>query len=282
MVEVIRAKTAGFCMGVDLALNKLDSLIEKNENGKIYILGPIIHNPQVLEDYEKQGVITAKTPDEVPEDAYVVIRAHGVPKSVEDELRKRGVYVIDATCPKVKKAQLLIQRNTEDDRILLLYGEDSHPEVKGLLSYGPAGPHLFDSLEELQAINLDPDKKYCLAAQTTQDRAVYADCIQYLESKGIDFVTLNTICDATRQRQDEAISLSGKVDHMIVVGGRISGNTRRLVQVVETAGTKCTHVEIADELPLDELKKLNKIGLTAGASTPKRLVDGIQQILEDL
>jgi len=282
MVEVIRAKTAGFCMGVDLALNKLDSLIEKNENGKIYILGPIIHNPQVLEDYEKQGVVTAKTPDEVPEDAYVVIRAHGVPKSVEDDLRQRGVYVIDATCPKVKKAQLLIQRNTEDDRILLLYGEDSHPEVKGLLSYGPAGPHLFDSLEELQAINLDPNKKYCLAAQTTQDRAVYADCIQYLESKGIDFVTLNTICDATRQRQDEAISLSGKVDHMIVVGGRISGNTRRLVQVVETAGTKCTHVEIADELPLDELKKLSRIGLTAGASTPKRLVDGIQQILENL
>ncbi|WP_419778905.1 4-hydroxy-3-methylbut-2-enyl diphosphate reductase [Maridesulfovibrio sp.] len=282
MVEVIRAKTAGFCMGVDLALNKLDSLIEKNENGKIYILGPIIHNPQVLEDYEKQGVVTAKTPDEVPEDAYVVIRAHGVPKSVEDDLRQRGVYVIDATCPKVKKAQLLIQRNTEDDRILLLYGEDSHPEVKGLLSYGPAGPHLFDSLEELQAINLDPNKKYCLAAQTTQDRAVYADCIQYLESKGIDFVTLNTICDATRQRQDEAISLSGKVDHMIVVGGRISGNTRRLVQVVETAGTKCTHVEIADELPLDELKKISRIGLTAGASTPKRLVDGIQQILENL
>ena len=282
MVEVIRAKTAGFCMGVDLALNKLDSLIEKNENGKIYILGPIIHNPQVLEDYEKQGVVTATTPDEVPEDAYVVIRAHGVPKSVEEDLRKRGVYVIDATCPKVKKAQLLIQRNTEDDRILLLYGEDSHPEVKGLLSYGPAGPHLFDSLGELQAINLDPNKKYCLAAQTTQDRAVYSDCIQYLENKGIDFVTLNTICDATRQRQDEAIALSGKVDHMIVVGGLISGNTRRLVQVVETAGTKCTHVETADKLPLDELKKMNKIGLTAGASTPKRLVDGIQQILEAL
>ncbi|NDV25522.1 4-hydroxy-3-methylbut-2-enyl diphosphate reductase [Desulfovibrio sp. JC010] len=282
MVEVIRAKTAGFCMGVDLALNKLDSLIEKDEDRKIYILGPIIHNPQVLEDYEKQGVITATTPEEVPEGAYVVIRAHGIPKAVEEDLRQRGVNVIDATCPKVKKAQLLIQRNTEDDRVLLLYGEDSHPEVKGLLSYGPEGPHLFDSLEELQDIELDPNRKYCLAAQTTQDRAVYADCIQYLESKGIEFVTLNTICDATRQRQDEAITLSGEVDHMIVVGGRISGNTRRLVQVVETAGTKCTHVEIADELPLEDLKDIDKIGLTAGASTPKRLVDGIQKILEDL
>ncbi|ACS80820.1 4-hydroxy-3-methylbut-2-enyl diphosphate reductase [Maridesulfovibrio salexigens] len=282
MVEVIRAETAGFCMGVDLALNKLDSLIEKDEDRKIYILGPIIHNPQVLEDYEKQGVFTAKTPDEVPDGAYVVIRAHGIPKAVEEDLRKRGVNVIDATCPKVKKAQLLIQRNTEDDRVLLLYGEDSHPEVKGLLSYGPAGPHLFDSLEELQAIDLDPNQKYCLAAQTTQDRAVYDDCINYLENKGIDFVTLKTICDATRQRQDEAISLSEEVDHMIVVGGRISGNTRRLVQVVETAGTKCTHVETADELPLEELKHMKKIGLTAGASTPKRLVDSIQQILEAL
>ncbi|WP_319765232.1 4-hydroxy-3-methylbut-2-enyl diphosphate reductase [Maridesulfovibrio sp.] len=282
MVDVIRAETAGFCMGVDLALNKLDSLIERNESGKIYILGPIIHNPQVLEDYEKQGIITATNPDEVPEDAYVVIRAHGVPKSVEDELRKRGVNVIDATCPKVKKAQLLIQRNTEDNRVLLLYGEDSHPEVKGLLSYGPAGPHLFDSLEELQNLDLDPAQKYCLAAQTTQDRAIYTKCINYLESKKIDFVTLNTICDATRQRQDEAIALSGEVDHMIVVGGRISGNTRRLVQVVEAAGTKCTHVETAEELPREELKKLNKIGLTAGASTPKRLVDDIKQILKSL
>ncbi len=282
MVEVIRAETAGFCMGVDLALNKLDSLIDKNESGKIYILGPIIHNPQVLEDYEKQGVITANTPEDVPEGAYVVIRAHGIPKQAEEDLRSRGVNVIDATCPKVKKAQLLIKKNTEDDRVLLLYGEDSHPEVKGLLSYAPSGTHLFDSMEELEAIELDQNKKYCLAAQTTQDRIIYEESIKYLESKGIDFVTLNTICDATRQRQEEAISLSGEVDHMIVVGGRISGNTRRLVQVVETAGTKCTHVEIADELPLEELKGLNKIGLTAGASTPKRLVDGIQKILEEL
>ncbi len=282
MVEVIRAETAGFCMGVDLALNKLDSLIEKNERGSIYILGPIIHNPQVLEDYEKQGVTTADSPDQIPENAYVVIRAHGVPQTVEEELRKRGVNVIDATCPKVKKAQLLIKKNTEDDRVLLLYGEDSHPEVKGLLSYAPSGTHLFDSIEELEAIELAPDKKYCLAAQTTQDRSVYEESIKYLESKGLDFVTLNTICDATRQRQDEAITLSSEVDHMIVVGGRISGNTRRLVQVVETAGTKCTHVEVADELPLDELKNKKTIGLTAGASTPKRLVDGIQQILENL
>ncbi|WP_432737576.1 4-hydroxy-3-methylbut-2-enyl diphosphate reductase [Maridesulfovibrio sp. FT414] len=282
MVEVIRAETAGFCMGVDLALNKLDSLIDKNEHGKIYILGPIIHNPQVLEDYEKRGVITANSPEEVPEGAFVVIRAHGIPKMAEEELRSRGVKVIDATCPKVKKAQLLIKRNTEDDRILLLYGEDSHPEVKGLLSYAPSGTHLFDSMEELAEIELDPSKKYCLAAQTTQDRIIYEESIKFLESKGIDFVTLNTICDATRQRQEEAIALSAEVDHMIVVGGRISGNTRRLVQVVETAGTKCTHVEVADELPLDELKDLKRIGLTAGASTPKHLVDGIQQILEEL
>lgn len=282
MVEVIRAETAGFCMGVDLALNKLDSLIDKNESVKIYILGPIIHNPQVLEDYEKQGVITAESTEDIPEGAYVVIRAHGIPKQAEEDLRSRGVYVIDATCPKVKKAQLLIKKNTEDNRILLLYGEDSHPEVKGLLSYAPSGTHLFDSLEELDAIELDPDKKYCLAAQTTQDRKIYEESIKYLEKKNIDFVTLNTICDATRQRQEEAITLSGEVDHMIVVGGRISGNTRRLVQVVETAGTKCTHVEVESELPLDELKGLKKIGLTAGASTPKRLVDSIEQTLERL
>ncbi|OEU66609.1 MAG: 4-hydroxy-3-methylbut-2-enyl diphosphate reductase [Desulfovibrio sp. S3730MH75] len=282
MDKVVRAKTAGFCMGVDLALNKLDSLIESRNRGSIYILGPIIHNPQVLEEYEKQGVITADLASEIPTGAYAVIRAHGVPQSVEEELRERGINVIDATCPKVKKAQLLIKRNTTDGRVLLLYGEDSHPEVKGLLSYAPSGTHLFDSIEELEAIELDTNRKYCLAAQTTQDRIIYEDIIQILEQKGLDVIVLNSICDATRQRQEEAITLSSEVDHMIVVGGRISGNTRRLVQVVETAGTKCTHVEVESELPLDELKGSDKIGLTAGASTPKRLVDAIQQILEKI
>ncbi len=282
MDKVVRAETAGFCMGVDLALNKLDSLIESRNRGSIYILGPIIHNPQVLEEYEKQGVITADLASEIPTGAYAVIRAHGVPQSVEEELRERGINVIDATCPKVKKAQLLIKRNTTDGRVLLLYGEDSHPEVKGLLSYAPSGTHLFDSIEELEAIELDTNRKYCLAAQTTQDRIIYEDIIKILEKKGLDVIVLNSICDATRQRQEEAITLSSEVDHMIVVGGRISGNTRRLVQVVEAAGTKCTHVEVASELPLDDLKGSNKIGLTAGASTPKHLVDAIQQILEKI
>ncbi len=282
MIEVIRAETAGFCMGVDLALNKLDSLIEREEAAPIYILGPIIHNPQVLEDYSQKGVITAESPDEVPAKAHVIIRAHGVPKQVETSLRERGVHVIDATCPKVKKAQLLIKRNTEDGRILLLYGEDSHPEVKGLLSYAPSGTFLFDSLEELKEVKLDKNKKYCLAAQTTQDRMIYDEATQFLQDQGYDFTALQTICDATRQRQEEALAIADKVDHMIVVGGRISGNTRRLVQVVEGQGTKCTHVEVEEELPLEELRKCKRIGLTAGASTPKRLVDSIQKILEDL
>lgn len=282
MTTVIRAETAGFCMGVDLALNKLDSLIERKGDQPIYILGPIIHNPQVLEDYSKKGVITAESPDEVPAGSHVVIRAHGVPKQVEASLRERGVQVIDATCPKVKKAQLVIKRNTENGRILLLYGEDSHPEVKGLLSYAPSGTFLFDSLEELKELKLDENEKYCLAAQTTQDRIIYEEAQEYLKSLELDVTYLQTICDATRQRQLEAIDIADKVDRMIVVGGRISGNTRRLVQVVEGQGTKCIHVEVAEELPLEELKDCNKIGLTAGASTPKHLVDSIQNIIESL
>jgi 4-hydroxy-3-methylbut-2-enyl diphosphate reductase len=282
MTTVIRAETAGFCMGVDLALNKLDSLIASKKNEPIYILGPIIHNPQVLEDYSRKGVITAESPDEVPAGAHGVIRAHGVPKQVEEGLRERGIKIIDATCPKVKKAQLVIKRNTEDGRILLLYGEDSHPEVKGLLSYAPSGTFLFDSIEELKEIKLDKNKKYCLAAQTTQDRMIYEKAQEYLKSLDLDVTYLQTICDATRQRQLEAINIADKVDHMIVVGGRISGNTRRLVQVVEGQGTKCTHVETVEELPLEELKSCKSIGLTAGASTPKIIVDSIQNILERL
>jgi 4-hydroxy-3-methylbut-2-enyl diphosphate reductase len=282
--EVIRAETAGFCMGVILALQMLDSLIrEKPDSNTICTLGPIIHNPQVLEEYARKGVATADCPQDIPAGATAVIRAHGVPKLVKENLQKRGIPVTDATCPKVKKAQLLIEKQAREGRMLLLYGEESHPEVKGLLSYAEAGAFVFDTPEKVEEFPLVPGKSYCLAAQTTQDRETFEQIISTLSKRpGLDLTVLQTICDATRHRQEEAVQIAREVDFMVVVGGFNSGNTRRLVQVIDAGNTPVLHVETPAELPLEKLRKFSKIGLTAGASTPKKVIDQIQLILEML
>jgi len=283
-MKVLRAQKAGFCMGVDLALCKLNELNENTaERGAIFILGSIIHNPQVVREYADKGVVTVRSPDEVPTGSTVVIRAHGVAKEIQDELSSRGVHVVDATCPKVAAACLLIKRHTADGRTLLLYGEEAHPEVKCLLSYAAGDAVVFDSKSKCEEQELDPDQKYCLAAQTTQDKDVFRSIIEALQDrKELDVTILQTICDATRERQEEAIRIAEMVDFVIVAGGYESSNTRRLAQVVRAHGTGALHVETAEELPLEELKQYHKIGLTAGASTPKEIVDEIQRVLTSL
>ncbi|MFK5926027.1 MAG: 4-hydroxy-3-methylbut-2-enyl diphosphate reductase [Desulfuromusa sp.] len=283
-MKFVRAKSAGFCMGVSLALHKLDDIIEqKNISGDIYILGSIIHNPQVVEEYAGKGVISVDLPEEIPPGSIVVIRAHGITKQVQQSLSQRGIHVIDATCPKVKDACLLIEENTEKNRVLLLFGEEFHPEVKCLLSYAYGDTFVFDTLDECQKCDLDPALKYCLAAQTTQDKHVFDSISRELSKrKGLDLVVLDTICNATRMRQGEATKIAEETDFVIVAGGYNSSNTRRLAQVIESHGTTALHIETAAELPLAELRNFRRVGLTAGASTPKKIVDEIQSTLDSL
>jgi len=282
-VEVVLAETAGFCMGVDLALRRLDELVADAEGRAIYILGPIIHNPQVLRKYAEQGVIMADRPEDVPDGVFVVIRAHGITRQIEAELSARDVKIKDATCPRVKKAQLLIGRNTGAGRELLLYGEADHPEVAGLVSYAEHGYFVFDSEEELAGHSLSGDKAYVLAAQTTQDRVLFEKMAVRLTSDvNLDVIVLETICDATKLRQKEANKLAAEVDFMVVVGGYNSGNTRRLAQVVSDRGTPCKHVETINDLSLEGLSQYKRIGVTAGASTPKYLIDEVLDALGSL
>lgn len=282
-MEIILAETAGFCMGVDLALRRLDKLIDNAEGRPIYILGPIIHNPQVLKRYAEKGVTMADKPEDVPSGAFVVIRAHGITRQVEESLRARDVKIKDATCPRVKKAQLLIGRHTGDGGELLLYGEEHHPEVAGLVSYAEDGSFVFDSEEELAAHKLVSGKRYILAAQTTQDRVLFDTMAKDLSAReDIDVEVLETICDATKLRQAEAKELATDVDLMVVVGGYNSGNTRRLAQVVTDQGTPCKHIETIADLPLSDLTNYKKIGVTAGASTPRVLINEVLEALESL
>lgn len=288
-MNVIRAKTAGFCMGVALALQKLDKAIDEHsspdmhgERTRILTLGPIIHNPQVLEAYALRGVRKVNSPQETDSGQCVLIRAHGVPRQDEAYLHSRGAEVVDATCPKVKKAQLTIAKATSDDRTLLLFGEADHPEVRGLVSYAAHEAHIFDSMEQLRALPLDARGRYVLASQTTQDRRVFDTVEAYLRQRLASLPVLSTICDATRHRQDEAMALAAQVDCMVVVGGKNSGNTRRLADVAAAQGVPTWHVESEKELDPKNFSPKAVAGLTAGASTPKSLIDSVQRFLEEI
>ncbi len=270
-------------MGVDLALKKLErQLTEGADQARaIYTLGPIIHNPQVLAEYAERGVSQLEEPERAPSGSSVVIRAHGVPRRIRRTLRQNGVRLVDATCPKVKKAQKLIESHTQD-RNLLLYGEPDHPEVVGLVSYAQSETMVFQDLSELSG-RLAEGTDYVLAAQTTQDRSEYTRIHEILSFRlGGDLPVLDTICDTTRQRQQETWDITEQVDLMIVVGGRSSGNTRRLAQVAVSQGKPCVHVEEASELPLERIRGCDTVGLTAGASTPGRIIDEVEEVVAGL
>lgn len=279
-MELIIAETAGFCMGVDMALHKLDNAVASlSIDSSIYTLGPIIHNPQVLARYKSQGVLQTDGSQPLKPGDVVVIRAHGIPRGIQQELAEKNVIIVDATCPKVKKAQILIQRQADQNKHLLLFGERDHPEVRGLVSYAPDYT-IFESLEELQGMALDQKKIYFLAAQTTQDRESFNAIREYLTSRvDADMTILDTICTATKDRQEEVRELSRIVEGLVVVGGRNSGNTRRLAQIAQEAGIYAVHVETAAELPLAELARFSLVGLTAGASTPSWIIQEVAQAL---
>ena len=282
-MEIIRAKTAGFCMGVSLALRRLDQALSGEMNGRVVTLGPIIHNPQVIADYARRGVVEVNDPAELRPGDRVLIRAHGIPKEMEEALVQAGVEIVDATCPKVKKAQENIAEMCSAGLTLVLFGEAEHPEVRGLLSYSSPGSLLFSSLQELEALPLEQETSYFLAAQTTQDQDFFLQAAEILKARlHRPLLVLNTICDATRKRLNEAGTLAEKVEAMVVVGGLSSGNTRRLAAAAEERGIKAYHVEVPEMLPLDELRGLSSIGLIAGASTPKTIIDAVQKLLDTL
>ena len=288
-MEVRRAATAGFCMGVSLALHKLDTAIRKNGMdgapvSRICTCGPIIHNPQVLGSYAAKGVACLKSPSEASCGDTVVIRAHGITTDEEATLHACGATVIDATCPRVKSAQVSIRKAIEEGGCegLLLFGDADHPEVRGLISYCPAPSRVFASAAEILDDMPDAKKKWVLASQTTQDATIFRNIRRALEEHCPDITVLSTICDATGERQAEARRIATDVDAMVVVGGRSSGNTRRLAELAAEAGIPTYHVEVIEELSPNALQGLRSVGLTAGASTPKALIDGAEEWLRAL
>ncbi len=266
-------------MGVRKAMdNVLDAANKKGGNdGAVYTEGPLIHNPQVLEKLEKKGISALKKDTDLSKST-VVIRAHGITPKRRQELEASGAKICDATCPRVQRVQSIIEENTKLGYSTVIVGDDGHAEVTGLLGYTDGNGYVISSPEDVSGL---PDmEKICIVAQTTQDMNTFALIVEKLKQRYGNHKVFDTICSSTSRRQEEVISLSEDVDAMIVVGGRGSANTNRLVQISESRGTPTYLVETEDELDLRKLVDYGVIGVTAGASTPnwllQRVVDKVQ------
>jgi 4-hydroxy-3-methylbut-2-enyl diphosphate reductase len=277
-MEVKLARTAGFCMGVRLAMDKVLQIAERSP-GPIYTHGPLIHNRQAVEMLASQGV---RNLEDAPDAAggTVLIRAHGVPEAETDGLRDRGFEVVDATCPHVLASQRSIVRYEAQGYHIVVAGDTDHAEVTGLVSRAPAACVVVSTPEEARAVELA--EPLCLLAQTTFSEGRYAEIAQVLRERFPDIVVIESICHATRERQEEVLRLAREVEAMVVVGGRHSANTRRLAELAHSTGIPTFHVETAAELDVAALAPYRVVGLTAGASTPNWITRSVLHALEDI
>jgi (E)-4-hydroxy-3-methyl-but-2-enyl pyrophosphate reductase len=246
MTRIKLAKNAGFCMGVRRAVNMALEAAKK-KNGPICTCGPLIHNPQVLRILEGKGIKSIPgdagrvSSPETSSYSTIIIRAHGLSPQERRTLKETGARIIDATCPHVGKVQGIIRRYAQEGYATIIVGESDHAEVIGLMGYAQGNGHVVNRLEDVDS--LPPLDKVCMVAQTTQDRSLFQAVAEKVERKYPGVKIFNTLCDSTRQRQDEASNLAKKVNAMVVVGGRESGNTRRLAQISEAAGIPTFLVE---------------------------------------
>ena len=279
-MEIILASNAGFCFGVRAAINKGEKLIEEGK-GPIATLGPLIHNPQEVARLESLGIKSYDDIDSVQE-KNVLIRTHGVAPSVYQEIEKHGHSYYDCTCPKVKRVQQLAREHAEAGYQVLVLGDCKHPDVMAIVGWTNDTAIVFISLDELKGLSLE-GKKVCLVSQTTEKLERFEKAVEYLESLSLEeLVVQNTICTATRDRQSDASELAAKVDLMVVIGGYNSANTCKLVSICQDVGVATKHVETATELQDEWFEGVNKIGLTAGASTPDWIIREVIDKMEEL
>lgn len=274
-MKVTIAEACGFCYGVRRAVD----MASQAETGT-KTLGPIIHNPQVVARLSAQGVAPVDSLDEVGDGEKVLIRSHGVGPSVYEEASRRGIRVIDATCPHVKKAQQDAKKIVEEGKNLVIIGEKAHPEVISISQWGANRAIIID--REIEAEQIPFSESLGVVVQTTFSQEQFKRIAEILKTKTNDLDVHMTICTATQQRQNAAVELAGKVDAMIVVGGRNSANTGRLAQVCREQGCPTYHIETAAELDTAAFRGMNHIGITAGASTPDWIIQEVVDIMENL
>ncbi|MDU2198102.1 MAG: 4-hydroxy-3-methylbut-2-enyl diphosphate reductase [Peptostreptococcaceae bacterium] len=279
-MKVKIANNAGFCFGVKRAMNMAWHELEERENG-IYALGPLIHNKQAVSKYEDRGLKTVNDLNDIPSNESVIIRSHGVGEDIYIQSKEKDINVIDTTCPFVKKIHNIAKDYSEKGYKIIVIGDKNHPEVIGINGWCNEDAIIIKTLDEIDQLNLDANEKYCVVSQTTINLDLYNSIVEKLSERLNDIVFKNTICSATKERQFSAKELSKEVDCMIVIGGKHSSNTQKLVNIC--SGIVPTFaIETKDELDINELKKFNIIGVTAGASTPDWIITEVINFIESI
>ncbi len=277
MSKVTVAKSAGFCFGVDRAVKMVYNELE--ENTRVATLGPIIHNQDVVDDMQNKGARLIESVDELLPDETVVIRSHGVGRSVYDEIAAKGNRMLDATCPFVAKIHKIVAEKTKEGYLILIAGDVNHPEVQGIIGHCEQNYFVFKDNFELKHFFEKNDnffgKKLAFVAQTTYNIVVWEECLKVIPKDDPDIVIFDTICNATDTRQSDAAELAKSSDIMLVVGGKHSSNTVKLYEVCSRY-CKTYHIENSDELSSLKLPCAGKIGITAGASTPAYIIKEVQ------
>lgn len=276
-MEIKLAKTAGFCFGVKRAV---DTVYEQIETGKsIYTYGPIIHNEEVVTDLERRGVSVIENIEELEKikDGTVIIRSHGVSKKIYDILEKNGISYVDATCPFVKKIHKIVEEQGKLGNHVVIIGNDTHPEVEGIKGWCTGENTVIKTAAEAEDFLLLEPKKVCIVSQTTFNNNKFKELVEIISKKRYDIIVLNTICNATEERQTEAQLIAREVDVMIVIGGKHSSNTQKLFEICKNECENTYYIQTIDDLNIGLIQSNTCVGITAGASTPNNIIEEVQK-----
>lgn len=285
-MNVVKADTLGYCMGVRRAVESAEVALKEYKDKKVYSLGPLIHNTVALEELTEKGlfILDEKDIDSLSSDSVVVIRAHGISTKVRNKLIEKRAVIIDATCPRVTVSQNRVAEYSEKGYVIILAGDKGHAEVEGIRGYAKDSFYCVQNLAEAEALIHETgvsnsfEKKYLLLCQTTFSPVEFEKISSCLKAKMDSIEIINTICPATRQRQDALERLCMTVDGVVVVGGKKSANTIRLYQKASQLVENAVHIEKASEIP-DSFRNLKTVGVTAGASTPDNVIEEVVKSL---
>ena len=275
-MEVKLAKSAGFCFGVKRAVDKVYEQIETGK--KIYTYGPIIHNEEVVKDLASKGVSVIENEEELRglKEGTVIIRSHGVAKAIYRIIEENGLEYEDATCPFVKRIHSIVEKESAEGKQIIIIGNEGHPEVEGIRGWSQTPAIVVESHEQAEEITIDKDKKVCIVSQTTFNYRKFQELVEIFTKKGYDISIANTICNATEVRQKEAREIAGEADVMIVIGGAHSSNSRKLYEICAKECENTHFIQTLDDLHLDIPKSVELVGITAGASTPNKIIEEVQ------
>ena len=278
-MKVELAKSAGFCFGVEKAVNTVYEEAKKG-NDIVYTLGPIIHNEEVVKDMKKRGVEAVKIEDlaSLPKGT-VIIRSHGVSRDIFNFVKRSGHRVVDATCPFVKKIHAIVSVQSGKGKTVVIIGNPEHPEVMGIRGWGDENTYAVENIEQFINLGLKKDEEIIIVAQTTFNHKKFQEIIDKISILGYDVRCFNTICNATQERQAEAKKIASNVDAMIVIGDKKSSNTGKLVEICQEECKNTVFIQTLEDLDYDALLSVDSVGITAGASTPKHIIEEVQNIV---